>query len=112
MHEQKHSPQMLALAQQRQLIAQLATHAGRIGKRAKTPVIATVRQLDAVSEQIYATTEDAGARLLNVSIGLVGILQLLDVWSDRAWECRCLHCLLVPLKLELDDALSDIQKML
>ncbi|MGD7164498.1 hypothetical protein C2U34_19635, partial [Ralstonia solanacearum] len=26
--------------------------------------------------------------------------------------CRCLHCLLVPLKLELDDALSDIQKML
>ncbi|MGA4285132.1 DUF1484 family protein, partial [Ralstonia nicotianae] len=52
------------------------------------------------------------ARLLNVTTGLVGILQLLDLWSDRAWECRCLHCLLVPLKLELDDALSDIQKML
>ncbi|MGD7165496.1 DUF1484 family protein, partial [Ralstonia solanacearum] len=52
------------------------------------------------------------ARLLNVSTGLIGILQLLDLWSDRAWECRCLHCLLVPLKLELDDALSDIQKML
>ncbi|OPK48328.1 hypothetical protein B5S37_22695, partial [Ralstonia solanacearum] len=43
---------------------------------------------------------------------LVGILQLLDVWSDRAWECRCLHSLLLPLKLELDGALSDIQKML
>nr|CUV15749.1 conserved protein of unknown function [Ralstonia solanacearum] len=37
---------------------------------------------------------------------------MLDVWSDRAWECRCLHCLLLPLKLELDGALSDIQKML
>ncbi|WP_247422755.1 DUF1484 domain-containing protein [Ralstonia pseudosolanacearum] len=112
MREQKHSPQMLAFAQQRQLIAQLATQAGRIGKRAKTPVIATVCQLDAVSEQIYATTEDACARLLNVSIGLIGILQLLDVWSDRAWECRCLHCLLVPLKLELDGALNDMQGML
>ncbi|OAI75147.1 hypothetical protein RSP799_23880, partial [Ralstonia solanacearum] len=62
--------------------------------------------------QIYTTTEEACARLLNVSTGLIGILQLLDVWSDRAWECRCLHCLLAPLKLELDDALSDIQKML
>ncbi|MET2548031.1 DUF1484 domain-containing protein [Ralstonia pseudosolanacearum] len=112
MHEQKHSPQMLAFAQQRQLIAQLATQAGRIGKRAKTPVIATARQLDTVSEQIYTTTEEACARLLNVSTGLIGILQLLDVWSDRAWECRCLHCLLLPLKLELDGALSDIQKML
>ncbi|MDB0529650.1 DUF1484 domain-containing protein [Ralstonia solanacearum] len=112
MHERKHSPQMLALAQQRQLIAQLATHAGRISKRAKTPVIATVRQLDTVSEQIYTTTEDACARLLNVSIGLVGILQLLDIWSDRAWECRCLHCLLVPLKIELDGALEDVQQML
>ncbi|MHA6911519.1 DUF1484 domain-containing protein, partial [Ralstonia pseudosolanacearum] len=70
------------------------------------------RQLDTVSEQIYTTTEEACARLLNVSTGLIGILQLLDVWSDRAWECRCLHCLLAPLKLELDDALSDIQKML
>ncbi|CCF96791.1 MULTISPECIES: DUF1484 domain-containing protein [Ralstonia solanacearum species complex] len=112
MHEQEHSPQILALARQRQLIAQLATHAGRIGKRAKTPVIATVRQLDVVSEQIYTTTEDACARLLNVSIGLVGILQLLDVWSDRVWECRCLHCLLVPLKVELDGALEDVQRML
>ncbi|MHA6879180.1 DUF1484 domain-containing protein [Ralstonia pseudosolanacearum] len=112
MREQKHSPQMLALVQQRQLIVQLATQAGRIGKRAKTPVIATARQLDTVSEQIYTTTEEACARLLNVSTGLIGILQLLDVWSDRAWECRCLHCLLVPLKLELDDALNDIQKML
>ncbi|OIT13438.1 hypothetical protein BL243_22730 [Ralstonia solanacearum] len=112
MREQTHSPQMLAFARQRQLIAQLATQAGRIGKRAKTPVAATVRQLDTASAQIYATTEDTCARLLNVSTGLVGILQLLEVWSDRAWECRCLHCLLAPLKLELDDALSDIQKML
>ncbi|MGC5809812.1 DUF1484 domain-containing protein [Ralstonia pseudosolanacearum] len=112
MREQKRSPQKLAFAQQRQLVAQLAVQAGRIGKRAKTPVAGTVRQLDTVSEQIHAATEDACARLLNVSTGLVGILQLLDVWSDRAWECRCLHCLLAPLKLELDGALNDVQGML
>ncbi|ARS57532.1 DUF1484 domain-containing protein [Ralstonia pseudosolanacearum] len=112
MREQTHSPQMLAFARQRQLIVQLAAQAGRIGKRVKTPVATTVRQLDTASAQIYATTEDACARLLNVSTGLIGILHLLELWSDRAWECRCLHCLLVPLKLELDDALSDIQKML
>ncbi|QOK91060.1 DUF1484 family protein [Ralstonia pseudosolanacearum] len=73
---------------------------------------ATLRQLKATSPLIYTTTEEASAKLLNVSTGLIGILQLLDVWSDRAWECRCLHCLLLPLKLELDGALSDIQKML
>nr|CUV45409.1 conserved protein of unknown function [Ralstonia solanacearum] len=112
MREQTQSPQMLAFARQHQLIAQLAAQAGRIGKRAKPPVAATVRQLDTVSEQIHAMTEDTCARLLNVSTGLVGILQLLEVWSDRAWECRCLHCLLAPLKRELDGALNDVQGML
>ncbi|TYZ38893.1 hypothetical protein C2U34_26770, partial [Ralstonia solanacearum] len=72
MREQTHSPQMLAFARQRQLIAQLAAQAGRIGKRVKTPVATTVRQLDTASAQIYATTEDACARLLNVSTGLIG----------------------------------------
>ncbi|MGC5859714.1 DUF1484 family protein, partial [Ralstonia pseudosolanacearum] len=62
MREQTHSPQMLAFARQRQLIAQLTAQAGRIGKRAKTPVATTVRQLDTVSEQIHAMTEDACAR--------------------------------------------------
>ncbi len=81
-------------------------------KRAVRATAATLRQLEATAMLIYTTTEEASARLLNVSYGLVGILQLLDVWSEQAWEGRCLHCLLVPLKLELDDALSDIQKML
>ncbi|MGC5859436.1 DUF1484 family protein, partial [Ralstonia pseudosolanacearum] len=53
MREQTHSPQMLAFARQRQLIAQLAAQAGRIGKRVKTPVATTVRQLDTASAQIY-----------------------------------------------------------
>ncbi|WP_057392092.1 DUF1484 domain-containing protein [Ralstonia solanacearum] len=81
-------------------------------KRTVCTSAATLRQLETTGTLIYATTEDACARLLNVSTGLVGILQLLDLWSDRAWECRCLHCLLAPLKLELDGALNDVQRML
>ncbi|MFV8600706.1 DUF1484 domain-containing protein [Ralstonia pseudosolanacearum] len=112
MHEQDRSPQTLALAQLCELAQRLTPEAGRGSKRTVRASTATLRQLKATSTLIYTTTEEASARLLNVSTGLIGILQLLDVWSDRAWECRCLHCLLLPLKLELDGALSDIQKML
>ncbi|MBX9431963.1 DUF1484 domain-containing protein [Ralstonia nicotianae] len=112
MRDQDRAPQTLALAQLCELAQRLTPEAKRGSKRTVRASAATLRQLEATSALIYTTTEDACARLLNVSIGLVGILQLLDLWSDRAWECRCLHCLLVPLKLELDDALSDIQKML
>ncbi|WP_275760430.1 DUF1484 family protein [Ralstonia pseudosolanacearum] len=110
MHEQDLSPQTLALAQLCELAQRLTPEAVRGSKRTVRASTATLRQLKAT--EIYTTAEEASARLLNVSTGLIGILQLLDVWSDRAWECRCLHCLLLPLKLELDGALSDIQKML
>ncbi|MCL9847248.1 DUF1484 family protein [Ralstonia solanacearum] len=112
MREQNLSPQSLALARLCEQTRCLAPQAGRDSKRTVRTTVATLRQLEATSTLIYTTTEEACARLLNVSYGLVGILQLLEVWSEHAWECRCLHCLLLPLKLELDGALSDIQKML
>ncbi|XAQ41663.1 DUF1484 domain-containing protein [Ralstonia solanacearum] len=112
MRDQNRSPQTLALAQLCELARRLTPEVGRASKRPVRASAATLRQLETTSTLIYTTTEDACARLLNISTGLIGILQLLDLWSDRAWECRCLHCLLAPLKLELDDALSDIQKML
>ncbi|KFX76763.1 DUF1484 domain-containing protein [Ralstonia solanacearum] len=112
MHEQNRSPQTLALAQLCELAQRLTPEAGRGRKRTVRTTAATLRQLEATSTLIYTTTEEACARLLNVSYGLIGILQLLEVWSEHVWECRCLHCLLLPLKLELDGALSDIQKML
>ncbi|MDB0566197.1 DUF1484 family protein [Ralstonia solanacearum] len=112
MREQDHPPQALALAQLCEQTRRLALQAGRGSKRAVRANAATLLQLEATATLAYTTTEDACARLLNVSYGLVGILQLLEVWSEHVWECRCLHCLLLPLKLELDGALSDIQKML
>ncbi len=112
MHKRDRFPQTLALAQLCELARRLTPEAGRASKRTVRASTATLRQLETTGTLVYTTTEDACARLLNVSTGLIGILQLLEVWSDRAWECRSLHCLLMPLKLELDDALSDIQKML
>ncbi len=112
MREPNCSPQLLAFVRQRQLIAQLATQAGKTGKRVKAPAAEAVRQLDVVSGLICETTEDACSQLLNVSAGLAGILQLLDLRSERSTECHSLHCLLAPLKGQLDRALNDVQKML
>ncbi|WP_055325255.1 DUF1484 domain-containing protein [Ralstonia solanacearum] len=112
MREPNCSPQLLAFVRQRQLIAQLATQAGKTGKRVKAPAAATVQQLDIVSGLICETAEAACAQLLNVSAGLAGILQLLDLRSERSAECHSLHCLLAPLKGQLDRALNDVQKML
>ncbi|MCQ4680197.1 DUF1484 domain-containing protein [Ralstonia pseudosolanacearum] len=112
MRKQSQSPQTLALAHLCELARRLTPDAARNSKRTVRASAAILRQLETTSTLVYTTTEDACARLLNVTTGLIGILQLLELWSDRAWECRCLHCLLVPLKLELDEALSDIQKML
>ncbi|MDO3507738.1 DUF1484 domain-containing protein [Ralstonia pseudosolanacearum] len=112
MRKQSRSPQTLALAHLCELARLLTPDATRNSKRTVRASAATLRQLETTSTLVYTTTEDACARLLNVSTGLIGILQLLELWSDRTWECRCLHCLLVPLKLELDDALNDVQRML
>ncbi|MHA6862919.1 DUF1484 domain-containing protein [Ralstonia pseudosolanacearum] len=112
MREPNCSPQLLAFVRQRQLIAQLAAQAGKAGKRVQAPNADAVRQLDVVSELICETTEQACSQLLNVSAGLAGILQLLDLRSERSAECHSLHCLLAPLKRQLDRSLNDVQKML
>ncbi|AQW29726.1 DUF1484 domain-containing protein [Ralstonia syzygii subsp. celebesensis] len=112
MREPSGSPQLLAFVRQRQLIAQLATQAGKTGKRVKAPAAQAVQQLDIVSGLICETAEEACAQLLSVSAGLAGILQLLDLRSERSAECHSLHCLLAPLKAQLDRSLNDVQKML
>ncbi|WP_155401287.1 DUF1484 family protein, partial [Ralstonia solanacearum] len=88
MHEQNRSPQTLALARLCEQTRRLAPQAGRGSKRTVRATAATLRQLEATATLVYTTTEDACARLLNVSYGLIGILQLLEVWSAHAWECR------------------------
>ncbi|MGD7411758.1 hypothetical protein, partial [Ralstonia pseudosolanacearum] len=85
MRDQNRSPQTLALAQLCELARQLTPEVGRASKRPVRASATTLRQLETTSTLIYTTTEDACARLLNISTGLIGILQLLDLWSDRAW---------------------------
>ncbi|AKZ26152.1 hypothetical protein ACH51_07170 [Ralstonia solanacearum] len=105
-------PQVLALTQLCELVQRLMPEPAHRNKRTVPASATTLRQLETTGTLIYTTTEEACARLLSVCNGLVGILQLLDVWGERSTECRCLYSLLAPLKRELDGAVQDVQAML
>ncbi|MHA7681571.1 DUF1484 family protein [Cupriavidus basilensis] len=50
--------------------------------------------------------------MLRVSAGLGSVLRLLDYDSDEVEDSHGLHCLLTPLKQQLDAALNRVQGLL
>ncbi|MHA6844250.1 DUF1484 family protein [Ralstonia syzygii] len=102
----------LALMQQRKLTSQLAHQVHQSGTRTRAQFGTALEQLQTVGELITETTEQSCAELLRVSAGLDGILRLLYLQSDRSPEHESLHCLLAPLKLQLDRALDNVHGML
>ncbi|AMP36824.1 DUF1484 family protein [Ralstonia solanacearum] len=112
MDKHDRSAHTLALMQQRELTTQLASQVHRSSAGFKEQIGAVLDQLQTVSELIHETTEESCAELLRVSAGLDGILLLLHLQSDRSAEHVSLHCLLAPLKQQLDRALGNVHDML
>ncbi|MBV8271639.1 MAG: DUF1484 family protein [Cupriavidus sp.] len=112
MREHQQREHHLALCQQRRLIAQFVTQLRPANARARTQLNAAMDQITALGDCIRDTTENSCYALLRVSAGLDGILCLLDLQSDKSPAHHSLHCLLSPLKEQLDEALSHIHDML
>lgn len=112
MHEHNRAAHTLALIKQRKLTSQLVHQVHRSSASAKTQFGAALEQLQTVGELITETTEQSCAELLRVSAGLDGILRLLYLQSDRSPEHESLHCLLAPLKQQLDRAVGNVHDML
>ena len=112
MDKQMHVAPTLAMMQQRQLVSQLVHQVQQTSRRAAVQFGAPLEQLLNVGELIRQTTEQSCAELWRVSAGLDGILRLLDLQSDRSPEHESLHCLLAPLKQQLDRALGNVHDML
>ncbi|WP_011298354.1 DUF1484 family protein [Cupriavidus necator] len=102
----------LAFSRHRDLIAQLVSQLQPTNKRAKTELSSAAAQIHALADCIRETTQHSCYELLCVSAGLDGILQFLDLQSDRSPAHQSLHCLLSPLKQQLDSALSQVHDML
>lgn len=102
----------LAMMQQRKLVSQLVHQVQQASNRAAAQFGAPLEQLLDVGELIRQTTEQSCAELWRVSAGLDGILRLLDLQSDRSPEHESLHCMLAPLKQQLDRALGNVHDML
>ena len=102
----------LALCRQQRMIAQLMTQVRPANTRAKAELNVAMEQIDALGDCIRETTQDSCYALLRVSAGLDGILRFLDLQSDRSPAHHSLHCLLSPLKQQLDEALSRVHDML
>ncbi|MBP0633498.1 DUF1484 family protein [Cupriavidus sp. AcVe19-1a] len=102
----------LAFFRQRDLIAQLVSQVRPANPRAKTQLSSAVAQINALADCIRETTQDSCYELLRVSAGLDGILRFLDLQSDKSPAHHSLHCLLSPLKQQLDSALSQVHDML
>ncbi|TPQ43128.1 DUF1484 family protein [Cupriavidus pinatubonensis] len=102
----------LAFFRHRNLIAQLVSQVQPATKRAKTEISSATAQINALADCIRETTQHSCQELLCVSAGLDGILQFLDLQSDRSPAHQSLYCLLSPLKQQLDSALSQVHDML
>lgn len=112
MDKHMHAAPSLAMMQQRQLVSQLVHQVQQASNRAAAQFGAPLEQLRDMGELIRHTTEQSCAELWRVSAGLDGILRLLDLQSDRSPEHESLHCLLAPLKHQLDRALCNVHDML
>ena len=112
MDKQNRAGHTLALMQQRKLTSQLMQQVRGSNARAKAEIAAALEQLQSVGQLITETTEQSCAELLRVSAGLDGVLRLLYLQSDRSREHESLHCLLAPLKQQLDRAVGNVHDML
>ncbi|KDP83244.1 hypothetical protein CF70_026615 [Cupriavidus sp. SK-3] len=102
----------LTLSRQSDLLADLI----RITFPADTPTKLSVQelayQLDALRNDAQGIAQESCADLLRVSAGLGSVLRLLDYDSDEVEDSHGLHCLLTPLKQQLDAALNRVQGLL
>lgn len=102
----------LAFFRQRDLLTQLTSQVRPANPHAKAQLSSAVAQINALADCIRETTQDSCYELLRVSAGLDGILRFLDLQSDKSPAHHSLHCLLSPLKQQLDSALSQVHDML
>ncbi|MDW3681585.1 DUF1484 family protein [Cupriavidus sp. CV2] len=102
----------LTLSRQSDLLADLI----RITFPADTPTKVSVQelayQLDALRNDAQGIAQESCADLLRVSAGLGAVLRLLDYDSEDVEDNHGLHCLLTPLKQQLDAALNRVQGLL
>ena len=100
-----------AISQQSSLLAELI----RLTFPADTPTKLSVQelayQLEELRSRAQSIAQDSCADLLRVSAGLGAVLRLLDFDSDDVEDSHGLHCLLTPLKQQLDEALNRVQGM-
>ncbi|SDC10233.1 Protein of unknown function [Cupriavidus sp. YR651] len=113
MHKAQHlTGNELAFFRQRDMLSQLVSQILPTNRRSKAELSSAVAQINALSESIRGATQNSCYELLRVSAGLEGILRLLDLESDRSPTHLRLHCMLSPLKKQLDEALSHVHDML
>lgn len=69
-------------------------------------------QIDALNRSLGERMANGCAELQSVSAGLDSVLQLAELQSEKAEEAYGLCCLLKLLKLQLDDAVEDMHRLL
>ncbi|MDF3835450.1 DUF1484 family protein, partial [Cupriavidus basilensis] len=101
----------LAFSRQSDLIAELIrlTFPADVPERLRVQELAY--QLEDLRHGMHGMTQEGCAELLRVSAGLGAVLRLLDLEGDESVDNHGLHCLLAPLKQQLDVALNRVQGM-
>ncbi|MCM5532759.1 DUF1484 family protein [Acinetobacter pittii] len=102
----------LAISRQSPLIAELIELAVPADTPDKLRVQELAYQLDALQDSIHSAAADGCDNLLRVSAGLGAVLQLLDGDNAASLAAHDIHCLLAPLKRQLDGAVSRVQGMI
>ncbi len=69
-------------------------------------------ELGSLSNTILDVTQQGCVELWRVSAGLAAVLRLLEADEEADRDTVGIHCLLAPLKAQLDEAVSRVQAMI
>ncbi|WP_454722743.1 MULTISPECIES: DUF1484 family protein [Cupriavidus] len=105
-------PYTFAVSRQSPLIAALIELTFPADTPDKLRVQELAYQLDELRGRIHGAAQEGCDALLRVSAGLGAVLRLLDADSDSPETAHELHCLLTPLKQQLDNAVDRVQGMI
>lgn len=102
---------LLAISRQGDLIAELIGMTRPANAEEQPLVSALIDRIETLDRGLRERIANGCAELQSVSAGMDSLLQLAELQSEKTEAAYGLYCLLKLLKLQLDDAVEDVARL-
>ncbi|GAB7550022.1 DUF1484 family protein [Cupriavidus sp. CuC1] len=110
-HSDSPTAPLLAISKQGDLIAELIGMTRPANAEEQPRISELIDQIETQDRGLRERMTNSCAELQSVSAGMDSLLQLAELQSEKTEEAYGLYCLLKLLKLQLDDAVEDVARL-